>query len=101
MRDTDTLHRIDIAAVKAQVTAAGFKFEGESRLLANPEDPLTGLGLRQGDPRAHRPVRAEVPQAGQIAQPRGVGPFQLSSTLTPLASVTKSCFTDVPGPVTS
>ena len=40
MKDTDTLHRIDIAAVKSQVTAAGFRFEGESNLLANPKDPL-------------------------------------------------------------
>ncbi|HEX4695290.1 methyltransferase [Sphingomonas sp.] len=38
MRDTDTLHRIDPAAVKKQVTAAGFQFVGESRLLANPAD---------------------------------------------------------------
>ena len=41
IKETDTLHRIDIAAVKAQVTAAGFRFEGESPLLANPKDPLT------------------------------------------------------------
>lgn len=41
MKETDTLHRIDIAAVKTQVTAAGFKFEGESKLLANPKDPMT------------------------------------------------------------
>ena len=38
MRDTDTLHRIDPAIVKKQVTAAGFVFEGESKLLANAED---------------------------------------------------------------
>lgn len=38
MRDTDTLHRIDPAVVKAQVTAAGFRFVGESKLLANPAD---------------------------------------------------------------
>ena len=37
-RDTDTLHRIDPAAVKAEVTAAGFKFVGASPLLANPAD---------------------------------------------------------------
>ena len=41
MTETDTLHRIDIAAVKAQVTKAGFRFEGESKLLANPKDPMT------------------------------------------------------------
>jgi predicted methyltransferase len=42
-KETDTLHRIDAAAVKAQVTAAGFRFEGESPLLANPKDPLTAV----------------------------------------------------------
>ncbi len=38
MRDTDTLHRIDAATVKTQVLAAGFRFDGESRLLRNPAD---------------------------------------------------------------
>ena len=38
LRDTDTLHRIDPAIVKKQVTAAGFVFDGESKLLANPVD---------------------------------------------------------------
>jgi predicted methyltransferase len=41
MRDTDTLHRIDPATVKAQVTAAGFQFVGDSPLLANPADDHT------------------------------------------------------------
>jgi predicted methyltransferase len=35
---TDTIHRIDPAAVKAEVTAAGFVFDGESPVLANPAD---------------------------------------------------------------
>ncbi len=38
MRDTDTLHRIDAAIVKKQVTAAGFEFVGESAALHNPAD---------------------------------------------------------------
>jgi len=38
MRDTDTLHRIDPEIVKKQVTAAGFVFDGESKLLANVGD---------------------------------------------------------------
>jgi predicted methyltransferase len=38
MRDTDTLHRIDPAIVKKQVTDAGFVFEGESDVLKNPAD---------------------------------------------------------------
>ncbi len=41
IRETDTLHRIDVGAVQAQVAKAGFRFEGESPLLANPKDPLT------------------------------------------------------------
>ena len=38
MRDTDTLHRIDPQIVKTQVTAAGFKFDGDSDVLRNPAD---------------------------------------------------------------
>lgn len=38
MRDTDTLHRIDPAIVRKQVTAAGFVYEGESRVLRNAAD---------------------------------------------------------------
>ncbi len=38
LRDVDTLHRIDAAALKAEVTAAGFVFDGESKLLASPAD---------------------------------------------------------------
>jgi predicted methyltransferase len=40
MRATDTLHRIDPAIVKKQVTDAGFVFEGESKVLRNPADDL-------------------------------------------------------------
>lgn len=39
-KDTDTLHRIDPAAVKAQVEAAGFVFDGSSDALVNPKDSL-------------------------------------------------------------
>jgi predicted methyltransferase len=39
----DTLHRIDPAIVKAEMTAAGFVFDGESTVLANPADPHTAL----------------------------------------------------------
>jgi predicted methyltransferase len=38
VRDTSTLHRIDPATVKSEVTAAGFEFVGESKVLANPQD---------------------------------------------------------------
>ena len=38
---TNTLHRIDAEAVKKEVTAAGFKFVGESKVLAHPADDHT------------------------------------------------------------
>lgn len=38
LRDTDTLHRIDEAAVKKEVEAAGFKLIAESDALRNPSD---------------------------------------------------------------
>ena len=41
MRDTEALHRIDPATVRAQVEAAGFEFAGQSDVLKNPADPLT------------------------------------------------------------
>ena len=37
----DSLHRIDIEAVKREVTAAGFVLDGESDLLADAADPRT------------------------------------------------------------
>ncbi len=40
-RDTSTLHRIDEATVKQEVEAAGFKLDGESKILRNPDDPHT------------------------------------------------------------
>jgi predicted methyltransferase len=38
LRDTETLHRIDPARIRAEVTGAGFIFEAESAVLRNPED---------------------------------------------------------------
>ncbi len=35
---TKTLHRVDGAAVRKEVEAAGFKFDGESKVLANAAD---------------------------------------------------------------
>jgi predicted methyltransferase len=44
------LHRIDPDLVKSEVTAAGFKFESESKVLANPQDdhstPNSDAGIR-------------------------------------------------------
>jgi len=38
LRDTEGFHRIDAAVVKSEVTAAGFIFEGESKVLRDPAD---------------------------------------------------------------
>jgi predicted methyltransferase len=38
---TSTLHRIDPAAAKTEVTAAGFRWEASSTALANKDDPHT------------------------------------------------------------
>jgi predicted methyltransferase len=46
LRDTETLHRIDAETVKREVTAAGFIFEGESRVLRDPSDTRTLCVLR-------------------------------------------------------
>jgi predicted methyltransferase len=39
LKNTNDLHRIDPAAVRAAVEKAGFKFDGEIKILANPDDP--------------------------------------------------------------
>jgi predicted methyltransferase len=39
MRDTEAMHRADPQLVKTQTIAAGFKFDGESKVLRNPADP--------------------------------------------------------------
>lgn len=41
LRDTETLHRIDPAAVKKEVLAAGFVLDAESDVLRNPKDDHT------------------------------------------------------------
>lgn len=41
VRDTNSLHRIDPAAVMGEVTATGFKFVKETTVLRNPDDPHT------------------------------------------------------------
>jgi predicted methyltransferase len=41
LADTETLHRIDEAAVKKEVEAAGFKLAAESNILRNPSDDRT------------------------------------------------------------
>ena len=38
---TETLHRIESSTVRREVEAAGFNFDSESSILANPADPRT------------------------------------------------------------
>ena len=52
LRDTNTLHRIDIETVKAEVTAAGFVLDGTSAALANPDDAHS-LNVFDGKIRGH------------------------------------------------
>lgn len=47
VRDTETLHRIDPAAAKSEVEAAGFVLEAQGDMLRNPDDNHT---LRIFDP---------------------------------------------------
>jgi predicted methyltransferase len=41
--DCHAVHRIEKQVVMEEVTAAGFRFEAETDLLANPGDPCTGM----------------------------------------------------------
>jgi predicted methyltransferase len=41
MRDTDTLHRIDLNTVRKQVMSAGFDYYGSTAVLRNPADDHT------------------------------------------------------------
>ena len=47
--ETRTLHRIDPAAVKMEVTAAGFEFVGESKALHNPKDTHKDIVFKMVD----------------------------------------------------
>ena len=52
LRDTESLHRIDIESVKTEVEAAGFVLESASQALANPKDDHT-LNVFKGEVRGH------------------------------------------------
>ena len=47
--ETKTLHRIEPATVKMEVTAAGFDFVGESRVLHNPKDTHKEIVFKMAD----------------------------------------------------
>jgi predicted methyltransferase len=55
-RDAMTLHRIDPATIKSEVTAAGFELVTDSNLLANPADDRT-IGMRDAS------IRGKTDQA--------------------------------------
>jgi predicted methyltransferase len=48
-RDTNTLHRIDPALVKQEVTSVGFEYVGQSRALHNPSDEHTAKVFTMAD----------------------------------------------------
>lgn len=59
------LHRIDPDFVKSEVTAAGFKFESESKVLANPQDD-------HASPNSDASVRGRTDQfAFRFSKPKG------------------------------
>ena len=66
-RDASTLHRIDPATIKSEVTAAGFELVQDSPLLANPADDRKQSMRADRHPRQNGSGRARVPQAGEIA----------------------------------
>ena len=81
LRDTNTLHRIDPDALRAEITAAGFVLEAKSDLLRNSEDSHT---LPVFDPRIrHRtdqiiykfrkPVTSGSDWRASLRQPDRVG----------------------------
>ena len=51
-RDASTLHRIDPATIRSEVTAAGFELVTDSNLLANPADDRT-QNMRAPELRGH------------------------------------------------
>ncbi|HEY2029728.1 MAG TPA: M1 family aminopeptidase [Myxococcales bacterium] len=96
LRDTQTLHRIDEAVVKAEVEKAGFKLLAEANFLRNPQDArdwnsspgaATRAGKRgQSDRFALKFVRPEGSQAQLIPPslriPSGVSPTHVTAELT-------------------
>jgi predicted methyltransferase len=52
LRDTESLHRIDLETVKSEVTAAGFVLDSASTVLANPDD-THALNVFKSEIRGH------------------------------------------------
>jgi alanyl aminopeptidase len=95
LRDTQTLHRIDEAVVKAEVLKAGFQLVAEANFLRNPQDSrdwssapgaAAKLGKRgQSDRFALKFIRPEGSQAQIIPPtlrlPAGIAPKHVTAEL--------------------
>ena len=67
LKNTEDLHRIDPAAVKAEVEKAGFVFDGETKVLANSDDDHT---LKVFDPAIRGKtdqIRLPLQEAGEVS----------------------------------
>ena len=63
---TETRHRIEPAKVKADMTAAGFKFDSESKILANPADDHSKMVFDPAIRGKTDPVPVQIRQAKMI-----------------------------------
>jgi predicted methyltransferase len=59
---TKTLHRIEEAAVRQEIEAAGFKLVGEGNFLRHPEDPRDGPVFRSPTPNDEFVLKYQKPQ---------------------------------------
>lgn len=57
----NTLHRVDEAAVRREVEAAGFRFVGEAGFLRNPDDPRDAPVFKPKQPNDEFVMRFEKP----------------------------------------
>jgi hypothetical protein len=78
---TETLHRIGPTTVRREVEAAGFKFDGESLVLANPADPRTA-SVFDTSIRGHADqFHVQIPEAAGV-RPSGRADSRLLRTAT-------------------
>jgi predicted methyltransferase len=73
LRDTETLHRIDPETIRAEVTAAGFVFEGQSEVLRNADDAhalrVFDLAIRHRTDQIVFKFRKPGPPPGALQRP--------------------------------
>jgi len=102
---TETLHRIESSTVRREVEAAGFKFDSESSILANPADPRTArvfdatirghtdqFILKFRKPALAGNEMAQVPEAGCAlpSEPEEI-PAALDAAITGPADKDRAC----------